>query len=129
MSTFTLDASDHVATIEPKVVLIEGNRLAQLMIDFKHGKNVCDQANRLGLPLGRPIPLWVPLVHLIGKRTMDDTSKQELHLDGFMQEAKKTLSETDIPDRLKKQREDGIEQESLIIDAYESTSAPKHTEE
>lgn len=36
-STFTREASDYVAHIDPKVVLIDGNRLAQLMIDFNVG--------------------------------------------------------------------------------------------
>ncbi len=36
-STFSRDANDYVATIDPKVVLIDGNRLAQLMIDFDVG--------------------------------------------------------------------------------------------
>jgi restriction system protein len=36
-STFSRDANDYVATIDPKVVLIDGNRLAQLMVDFDVG--------------------------------------------------------------------------------------------
>lgn len=36
-STFTQDARDYVATIDPKVVLIDGLKLAQLMIDFGVG--------------------------------------------------------------------------------------------
>lgn len=36
-SSFSRDANDYVATIDPKVVLIDGNRLAQLMIDFNVG--------------------------------------------------------------------------------------------
>jgi restriction system protein len=36
-STFSRDANDYVATIDPKVVLIDGTRLAQLMIDFNVG--------------------------------------------------------------------------------------------
>lgn len=36
-STFSRDAHDYVATIDPKVVLIDGRRLAQLMIDFNVG--------------------------------------------------------------------------------------------
>ena len=36
-STFSRDAYDSVATIDPKVVLIDGTRLAQLMIDFNIG--------------------------------------------------------------------------------------------
>jgi restriction system protein len=36
-STFSRDAHDYVATIDPKVVLIDGPRLAQLMIDFGVG--------------------------------------------------------------------------------------------
>jgi restriction system protein len=36
-STFSRDAHDYVATIDPKVVLIDGRRLAQLMIDFDVG--------------------------------------------------------------------------------------------
>ncbi|MEQ8851711.1 restriction endonuclease [Gimesia sp.] len=36
-STFSRDAHQYVETIDPKVVLIDGNRLAQLMIDFNVG--------------------------------------------------------------------------------------------
>jgi restriction system protein len=36
-SSFTSDAQQYVATIDPKVVLIDGIRLAQLMIDFNIG--------------------------------------------------------------------------------------------
>jgi restriction system protein len=36
-SSFSRDAYDYVGTIEPKVVLIDGLRLAQLMIDFNVG--------------------------------------------------------------------------------------------
>jgi restriction system protein len=36
-SSFSLDALDYVATIDPKVVLIDGRRLAELMIDFNVG--------------------------------------------------------------------------------------------
>ena len=36
-STFSRDAHDYVATIDPKVVLIDGRRLSQLMIDFDVG--------------------------------------------------------------------------------------------
>jgi len=36
-STFSADASDYVARIEPKVVLIDGRLLAELMIDFDVG--------------------------------------------------------------------------------------------
>lgn len=36
-STFSQDARDYVATIDPKVVLIDGLKLAQLMIDFNVG--------------------------------------------------------------------------------------------
>jgi restriction system protein len=36
-SAFSRDAQDYVATIEPRVVLIDGTRLAQLMIDFNVG--------------------------------------------------------------------------------------------
>ena len=36
-STFSQDARDYVATIDPKVVLIDGQKLAQLMIDFNVG--------------------------------------------------------------------------------------------
>jgi restriction system protein len=36
-STFSRDAHDYVATIDPKVVLIDGQRLSQLMIDFDVG--------------------------------------------------------------------------------------------
>ena len=36
-STFSRDAYDYVSTIDPKVVLIDGTRLAQLMIDFGVG--------------------------------------------------------------------------------------------
>jgi len=36
-SSFSHDAIEYVATIDPKVVLIDGMRLAQLMIDFDVG--------------------------------------------------------------------------------------------
>ncbi len=36
-STFSRDAHEYVATIDPKVVLIDSRRLAQLMIDFDVG--------------------------------------------------------------------------------------------
>lgn len=36
-STFSPDALDYASTIDPKVVLIDGTRLAQLMIDFNVG--------------------------------------------------------------------------------------------
>jgi restriction system protein len=36
-STFTADAADYVDKIDPKVVLIDGSRLANLMIDFNVG--------------------------------------------------------------------------------------------
>lgn len=36
-STFSRDARDYIETIDPKVVLIDGRRLAQLMIDFDIG--------------------------------------------------------------------------------------------
>jgi len=36
-STFSREAHQYVETIDPKVVLIDGNRLAQLMIDFNVG--------------------------------------------------------------------------------------------
>lgn len=36
-STFSRDAHEYVATIDPKVVLVDGRRLAQLMIDFNVG--------------------------------------------------------------------------------------------
>lgn len=36
-SAFSADASDYVARIEPKVVLIDGRLLAELMIDFDVG--------------------------------------------------------------------------------------------
>jgi restriction system protein len=36
-STFSREARDYVATIDPKVILIDGERLAQLMIDFDVG--------------------------------------------------------------------------------------------
>jgi restriction system protein len=36
-STFSPDALEYVATIDPKVVLIDGNHLAQLMIDYDVG--------------------------------------------------------------------------------------------
>lgn len=36
-SSFSRDAVDYVTHIDPKVVLIDGNRLAQLMIDFNVG--------------------------------------------------------------------------------------------
>jgi restriction system protein len=41
-STFSKDAEDYVTTIDPKVVLIDGNRLAQLMIDCGVGVSVAD---------------------------------------------------------------------------------------
>jgi restriction system protein len=42
-SKFSRDAFDYVATIEPKVVLIDGRRLAQLMIDFDVGVSTVEQ--------------------------------------------------------------------------------------
>lgn len=36
-STFSHDAIEYVANIDPKVVLIDGLKLAQLMIDFNVG--------------------------------------------------------------------------------------------
>jgi restriction system protein len=36
-STFSADAIDYVEKIDPKVVLIDGSRLAELMIDFNVG--------------------------------------------------------------------------------------------
>ncbi len=39
-STFTKDAHDYVSRIDSKIVLIDGNQLAQLMIDFNIGVNV-----------------------------------------------------------------------------------------
>jgi restriction system protein len=39
-SSFSQDALDYAATIDPKVVLIDGARLAQLMIDFNVGVSV-----------------------------------------------------------------------------------------
>ncbi|TXT33116.1 MAG: restriction endonuclease [Planctomycetota bacterium] len=36
-SSFTQDAIEYVATIDPKVVLIDGSRLSELMIDFNVG--------------------------------------------------------------------------------------------
>src|SRR5262249_37744900 len=36
-SSFSRDALDYAALIDPKVVLIDGSRLAQLMIDFNVG--------------------------------------------------------------------------------------------
>lgn len=42
-STFSKDAHDYVATIDPKVVLIDGKRLAQLMIDFGVGVSTVQQ--------------------------------------------------------------------------------------
>ncbi len=35
--TFSADATDYVAKIDPKVVLIDGRQLAALMIDFNVG--------------------------------------------------------------------------------------------
>jgi restriction system protein len=35
--TFSNDAADYVSRIDPKVVLIDGRRLAELMIDFNLG--------------------------------------------------------------------------------------------
>jgi restriction system protein len=42
-SQFTQDARDYVNRIEKKIVLIDGNQLAQLMID--HGIGVAEVAN------------------------------------------------------------------------------------
>jgi len=39
-SRFTADATDYVALIETKVVLIDGERLAALMIDFDVGVSI-----------------------------------------------------------------------------------------
>jgi restriction system protein len=36
-STFSADAIEYVDKIDPKVVLIDGSRLAELMIDFNVG--------------------------------------------------------------------------------------------
>lgn len=41
-STFSRDAHEYVATIDPKVVLIDGRRLAQLMIDFDVGVSLVE---------------------------------------------------------------------------------------
>jgi restriction system protein len=44
-STFSEEAIDYVAMIDPKVVLIDGIRLAQFMIDFNIGvsrNNICE---------------------------------------------------------------------------------------
>ena len=39
-STFSRDAHEYVATIDPKVILIDGARLAELMIDFNVGVSI-----------------------------------------------------------------------------------------
>ena len=40
--TFTKDAEQYVSTIDPKVVLIDGNRLVDLMIDYNLGVSTVD---------------------------------------------------------------------------------------
>lgn len=41
-SSFTKDAESYVSTIDPKVVLIDGNRLVELMIDYNMGVSIVD---------------------------------------------------------------------------------------